>query len=1067
MGWDFFNREGCAVDAVSQSFRIGSLLVPLGHFPENLRGAPDPLLAVAADFSHLESVSFGARAPPQVVARCRALIQEFHDVFAINEDQFGSANVPPLELVIYDGPPIRTRPYRLSRPDAALIESTVALWLRQGRIRPSSSKHAASCFLVDKPGGGRRLVVDFSRMNQRIVPDNHPSADARNIFDSLAGSQLFSCLDFQWSYLQVPVAESSRQALSFITESGQYEFCFVPFGLNVAGAKLQRELNDLFRGIDHLFGYVDDWTLATDGDIDAHLHLLRTVFTRVRSAGFLLKPSKCVLLAHEVKLLGRIIDAAGHRPDPDDTADLLAKRAPTNASVLRSFFGSSQWLAPYVSNFQSVVAPLRSLLRKGAVWSWSPEHQAAFEAVKLLMADPKHLAFPRFDVPFTLEVDASEVGFGAVLTQQGRPVAFASRATTPSERGGIHATVLELAGLVWALERFHVYLHGRRFRLVTDHRSLAFLKTAKNPSGKFARWAASLAQYDFEIVHRAGRLHAGPDALSRMIAMVMAVLPSAPPPAPPHAPAPGLGVLEPPSPNQFPSTAELLRAQSADPETAKLRAANHDEAFMVSPDGLWCQVFYGHGMPHFRPFVPLPLRARVARAAHVKSGHLAARESIRRASEHYTWPDLHADVKLAVKSCVECGRRKPPGPGRALPLGSLEASRPNEKVAVDVLSLSPSPQGWSYVLTMIDHFSRYAVVAPLRTKSSAEVARAFDASWLSPFGPPESVHSDQGGEFAGTDFSALCRRFSIKRSFTTPYHPQGDGVAERFNRTVIEMLSTLSGSDKSRWPALISAALTAYNSATHSASGQAPFLLWFGRNPPPSEHDRAIASSMPAQFNAAQSSQAEAARSSAASISAGKRAFSAMRSSVAGVVSFKVGDLVWLRNPAIRMEAFAKLKDSWDGPFKVLRVTTPSSYVVQQLQGPKSGTVHIDNLKPYDLPWPPPRLLPPPLAVPPSLAPSAIPRSPAPAGPVPVPVAAPSLGPILPPPPHVPPSSLRPVLPPASLPSELPSSADNLPPPPAAAPLVPAGPGSVPPVARGPGSSLRGVALLKRPDRFE
>ena len=966
VGWDFFRRENGMVDAASMTCRIGTLTIPIPDTGPPASVTGDPFLAVMRDCSHIDAISIGKDLPPAVQARARRLLEDFADCFARDEDQFGTAAVSPADIIFADGPPLRSRPIRHSRPDAMIIENTVQLWLRQGRIRPSTSPHAAPVFLVPKFKDGvkvgHRLVVNLSRMNERITPDNMPAADARNIFDSLAGKSLFSTLDFQWAYLQIPVAESSRQILSFVTESGQYEFCFLPFGLNVAGAKLQRELNMVFQGILELHGYADDWSLATPADFDHHLALLRTCLERVRQSGFLLKPSKCKVMAREIRLLGRIVSAQGHRADPLDVHDLLAVPAPVSPREVLSFLGSAQWLAPYVKDFQLLTGPLRTLTRKEATWHWGLEQQKAFDEIKALMTSPELMAFPDFSQRFTLEVDASERGYGAVLLQKGRPVAYASRATTPAERGGVHATVLELSAIRWALERFHVYL-GAEFDLVTDHRALSYLKSAHRPSGKFARWAAELNEYRFVVRHRPGKLHHSPDMLSRLFPVTVflalfpqPVAPDTPAPRDPDSPSPPTPkTSSPPLANFVPSIAAIRAAQAAD-EFCSSKIAGLSSTpgpFCLSPDDLLASVFYRHGAPHFRVVLPRSLLEQAVRAVHVQAGHQALRETLRRFAAAFWSPAPEKDIRAIVDACPECLRRKGPAANRSVPVGSLTALRPGEVVAVDIVSLSPTPSGLVYALSCIDHFSKYAVVIPLKSKTSVEAAEAFTAGWLRPFGPPERVHSDQGGEFAGAAFEALLRASRIKHSYTTAYHPQGDGVVERFNRTIVDILSTLCGPTKSCWPDFVAGACVAYNASTHSATGHTPFLLWFGRSPPTILSSSMVPAASPAEIIAADKADAAEARAYVADVSVKKRQLLAKVNSSASVTSFSVGNLVMVRNPAIRQAPFSKLQDSWEGPFRVIALgKSPATYMVTQLPSGRSGSTHVCHMKPFHGAWP-------------------------------------------------------------------------------------------------------------------
>jgi transposase InsO family protein len=913
IGWDWLASQEAMIDS-----KQGVLSLRCGVFP---LWQPSPAAVMSTTAS---------AASPALTA----LLTEFSECFAQTEDEFGSAAVEPLVIQANPPMPVRCRAIRQSRPDAEEIQKTVRLWLSQGRIRRSSSQHAAPCFLVDKPGspGKKRLVIDFSRMNQHIISDNFPPADARTIFDSLTGAQLFTKLDFQWAYLQVPVAEESRHLLSFVTEEGQYEFCYLPFGLNIAGSKLQRELNLLFEGMRDVVGYADDWTIATPNDESAHFQVLREVLSRVKKAGFLLKPSKCAFAQHEVKLLGRLVSAAGHRPDPTDTQDILKLGEPRTVSELRSFLGAAQWLAGYSQGHQQSTEPLRQLLRKSTPWSWGADQRQAFEMVKHRLASPTTLAFPDFSKLFVLEVDASEKGFGAVLLQEDRPIAMASRATTPAERGGIHSTVLELAALTWAIERFHVYLHGKPFKVITDHSALAYLKSAKNATGKFARWAATLAMYQFEVQHRPGHLHTRADALSRL-----------PPPLPVCAAVPGL-----------PDATEFIAQQATDQELQAEATASSD--FTRSPEGVWCRVSHRFGLPVFKPCVPRSLVTKILTVLHTEAGHAAAAETRRRAHASFYWRTLESDVKSFVGACEACSKRKSPAPASGLiPVGTLVASRPNEVVACDVLAMPPQADGLSYLLVMIDHFSRFASAVPMRSKSSADVAEAFASGWLRPFGPPERVHSDQGSEFSGTAFASLLREFRIAKSWTTPYHPQGDGVCERLNRTLLDMISTTCGPNKGRWSDTITRVCTAYNSGTHSGTNEPPYLLWFGRSPP---NPAASVVSQPAVSSPVSSARpdqiyADEARSEAASSAQAKKEAISRRNTAKRVVRFAIGDLVMVRNPSIRQAPYSKLLDQWEGPFKILASRSPTTYTVQKLPLGRSGSVHVANIKAFTGSWPP------------------------------------------------------------------------------------------------------------------
>jgi hypothetical protein len=319
LGWDFFKAHRAILDPMAHTVVIDGASVPL-----SASTAASPALAVkAADPKlHLSAIEFGASAPADQICQIRSLVSEFADIFARDADQFGSANVPPVVLNVSPGPPIRMRPIPLSRPDTEEMDRIIDLWLRQGRISPSDSPFAARTFLVPKDSNGKRAVTDFSALNERIERDNQPPPDARAIFDSFSGCQFFSKLDFQQSYLQIPVAPASRKYLSFVCAGGQYEFNYLPFGLNVSGDKLQRILSSLLRHVPGTLGYVDDYPLAHH-TFPEHLSALRLAFEAIRDSGFLLKPSKCLFMLVEILFLRRLVSASGNRPDPADVCAII------------------------------------------------------------------------------------------------------------------------------------------------------------------------------------------------------------------------------------------------------------------------------------------------------------------------------------------------------------------------------------------------------------------------------------------------------------------------------------------------------------------------------------------------------------------------------------------------------------------------------------------------------------------------------------------------------------------------------------------------------------------------
>ena len=201
------------------------------------------------------------------------------------------------------------------------------------RIRESSSKVAVNVHVVPKDAelGGPmqyRLVTNFKPVNDYFESDNHPVGDAQRIFDDIGGdTKAFWKVDFAQAFLQIPVAESSKYLTSFVTQEAQYEFNYVPFGLKSAPAKLQRELNKAFRGLERVYGFADDWLGAPTKE-DQVIVGLRAFLNRVRASGFLLKPSKCCYLYDKLTYMGRELTLTGYDPDMESKQALLKLKRP-------------------------------------------------------------------------------------------------------------------------------------------------------------------------------------------------------------------------------------------------------------------------------------------------------------------------------------------------------------------------------------------------------------------------------------------------------------------------------------------------------------------------------------------------------------------------------------------------------------------------------------------------------------------------------------------------------------------------------------------------------------------
>lgn len=392
--------------------------------------------------------------------------------------------------------------------------------LDQNVIQPSSSAWSSPIVLVRKKDGQLRFCVDYRKLNSVTKNDAHPLPRIDDTLDALKDAKMFSTLDLRSEYWQVPMNPVDRSKTAFVTQNGLYEFLRVPFGLSTAPSTFQRMMEIVLSGLsfEMCLCYLDD-VIIYSSNFDQHCERLNKVLSRFRQHHLRVKLSKCIFGAKQVKYLGHLISEQGVRPDPAKVEVVRDISTPTSVKAVRSFLGLASYYRRFIRGFSTLAAPLTHLTKKNARFQWTDDCETAFQTIKQLLCSAPVLSYPKFDREFILQTDASDVGLGAILSQQDdagheRVVAYASRALTAREQK-YSATEKEAFAVVFGTKHFRVYLLGRKFQLITDHNSLRWLQSME-PKGRLARWIMDLQEFQFDITHKSGRLHTNADALSRL-----------------------------------------------------------------------------------------------------------------------------------------------------------------------------------------------------------------------------------------------------------------------------------------------------------------------------------------------------------------------------------------------------------------------------------------------------------------------------------------------------------------------------------------------------------------------
>lgn len=770
---------------------------------------------------------------------------------------------------------------------------------------------------------------------------------------------------------------------AFVTRKGAYEFSVMPFGLCNAPATFQRLMDCTLAGLNYeiLLVYLDD-IIVFSKDIPTHLSRLRTLFERLRLANLKLKPSKCHLLQRAVDFLGYRIDMNGVGTDPQKIAAVVNWPTPTKLREVRSFVGLCSYYRRFVPGFATVAAPLHALTKKNQSFRWSDQCQASFETLKEMLTTAPVLGLPRDECPYVLDTDASNHGIGAVLSQiqDGKEcvLAYSSRLYSAAEQRYC-VTRKELLAVICAVKQHRHYLLGRPFVIRTDHAALQWLKRTPTPIGQQSRWLEILEEYDYTVEHRPGTKHGNADALSRIPCRQC-----------------GYCGLD----NEGITTAarhilanddgspqwncDALRlAQQTDQDigpvyTFRKNDENEPDAESLSHFSADVKTYMAHwpvlelkedllyrrwklkSQPQeiLQLLLPLEYRQEALQQMHsgFTGGHLGIRRTLEQVQRRFYWVGWAADVKRYCRQCNDCAQyKRGPAPHQGL-LQSQLCGEPWERIGVDITGPHPrSRNGYIYILTAVDYFSKWAEAYPMRNQEAVTVANILVDKIIGHFGTPIQILTDRGANFQSILFKELCTKLDIDLLRTTAYKPSTNGLTERFHRTLNSMLGKVVNLNQRDWDEHLPAVMAAYRATVQESTGYSPNFLFLGRetrapldlliNSPPGQ------GSVECSFDHYVADRQQQLRDAYTTVRnhLGKAALRQKHRYDLHTKPrrFEKGDYVWYYYPRKRKGLSAKWQRFYTGPYQVVHVLNSLLYVIQRSPKSRPFTTHVDKLKAY------------------------------------------------------------------------------------------------------------------------
>ena len=883
--------------------------------------------------------------PTEAASDIRHMLGEFCKVFVKNSKAPKLCTTEVHRILSHDDSRIcKDKVRRLPMKWKVDVASQVDEMLKNDIIGPSKSPYNSNPLLVDKKDNTKRFAIDFRTLNKSTIQDAYPLPDVSDMIDSCKDAKYFSQLDLASGYWCLAVHEDDQHKTAFSVPNGKYEFKRMPFGLKNSQATFQRmidkvihELNE--NGCFNVGAFVDNIFIFSES-LEEHIDTIRAVLQALVKHNLSLRPDKCEFGMKEIDFLGFHVGNNQVSPAKENVSKLCNFPVPRTKKQVQKFLGIANFNRKFIRRFAEIAKPLTSIISDKVEFIWKEEQQLAFQKIKDLLAKFPVLGLPDFQKVFYIQADASDIAVGGMLFQYDEnndvvTLAYHSKTLSKSQKNWT-PTEQELYGLLLCSRKWSHCCAGKVV-FVTDHEPLKGIRGHPDNRGKLVRWLLELEAIDYSVQYVPGKDNIVADALSRV-----------------EIPDDKIDHQLEEKADQFVYNIHTEEDKLMD----KLREAQLNDkylAFVIKKIKFSKPINKGPFrnmknltlkggilMKGCRIVVPEKLQVKMISEYHCQN-HLGIENTFLLLSTRFWWRNMRKHVENFVKVCQSCAACKV----RSVPNAPLVVDEkeiiPRESISMDIASMPESVRGNNGFLLIIDLSTKFVSVAILSSAKADFLSDSLWDKWFSIFGVPVTLRSDQGRNVDGRLIRKMCDELLIKKSRSSPYHPQGNGAAERAIASIKKKISLMCQSrqiDVTDWDTVVFEAVLAHNLSTNKSTKFPPFTSMFGVQgrlpidnaiglPPGTTED--VMSQNVIQANA-HMNRIEA-----------HNQYKTHKKTVNVPNDYAVGDEVMIKRTA---GANPKLSPNWlVGPYFVERKIGPVNYAIK---GPKGGSkvYHYNMIKP-------------------------------------------------------------------------------------------------------------------------